>query len=551
MSGLPENSLPSRPAIALLAALFALLWFSTLDYRKLIKPDEGRYAEIAREMAQSGDWVTPRLNGIKYFEKPPLQYWMTAAAFRAFGENEWTARLWSAITGFAGVLLAAFTAARLFGPRAAWLAAIVLASSLWWVLMGHLNTLDMGFAFFLQAALAGFLLGQTAARGSAAERNAMLAAWAAAALAVLSKGLAGLVLPGLVLVAYCAVQRDWRVLARLHPVGGIALFLIICAPWFTAVQMANPEFARFFFIHEHFQRFTSDAHSRTQPAWYFIPILALALLPWTGMALHACAGAWRERTRDFNARRFLVLWAALIFLFFSASGSKLPSYILPILPAFALLAGDWLCRAAPRALAWHAGVVGVLAVAAAALVPVLGTRAGGEAPDEMLAQYAMWLTGSIAVLAAGMLAAAWMYRRGRILAAVAGMGIAALVAWESALQGHQTLGRSNSAFYIAEEIRPLLRPGVPIYSVGTYEQTLPFYLDRTVTLVDYRDEFGFGLDQEPGLAISGIENFKARWIADTEAYAMVSPDGFRLMTNHGFPMREVARDPRRIIVGKP
>lgn len=542
----------SKSACAILLALLALVWFSALDYRKLVKPDEGRYAEIAREMAQSGDWVTPRLNGIKYFEKPPLQYWMTAAAFRAFGENEWTARLWTGITGFAGVLLAAFTASRLFGPTAGMLAATVLAGSLWWVLMGHINTLDMGFAFFLQASLAGFLIAQTAGKKSLRERNAMLFAWAAAALAVLSKGLAGLVLPGMVLVAYCLLQREWRLLGRLHLVGGITLFLAVTVPWFAAVQMANPEFARFFFIHEHFERFMSTGHGRTQAFWYYLPVLALATLPWTGMALHACIRAWREHSgNDFNPHRFLLLWVLLIFLFFSASGSKLPSYILPVLPAISILLGDWLARITPRAMAWHAGLVAVLALVAVIAAPIIAIERGSDVPGEMHAQYAKWLIAAVSVLFAGSLASIWYLRNGRRFAAIMATGFAALVAWETALQGHETLGRSNSAYYIAEQIKPLLRPGVPFYSVGTYEQTLPFYLDRTVTLVDYRDEFAFGIDQEPGLAIPDLQAFKARWMADSEAFAMASPDSFKMLVANGFPMREVARDPQRIIVAKP
>ena len=272
-----------------------IAWFSILDYRKLIRPDEGRYAEIAREMALSGDWVTPRLNGIKYFEKPPLQYWATATAFLWFGQNEWTARLWSGLTSFAGILLAAWAGARLFGPAAGFWGALVLASSLWWVLMGHLNTLDMGFAFFLQCSLCGFLVAQTASPGSRVERRAMLVAWACAGLSVLSKGLAGVVLPGMVLVAYCLVQREASPLRRLHLVAGIPLFLAITAPWFVLVQNANPEFARFFFLHEHFQRFLTTTHSREQPAWYYLPILLLALLPWTTMALHASLRGWQDR----------------------------------------------------------------------------------------------------------------------------------------------------------------------------------------------------------------------------------------------------------------
>ena len=147
-----DTPILSRRGLWALLLAFAVVWFGTLEYRKLIKPDEGRYAEIAREMAVSGDFVTPRLNGIKYFEKPALQYWVTATAFKAFGEDEWTARIWPGITGFLSVLLAFFTTRRLFGERAALLAASTLAGCLFMVIIGHLNTLDMGLSFFMQLA---------------------------------------------------------------------------------------------------------------------------------------------------------------------------------------------------------------------------------------------------------------------------------------------------------------------------------------------------------------------------------------------------------------
>src|SRR5258708_18418195 len=131
------ESATARTGVAVaLVFVFFVAWFCTLDYRSLVRPDEGRYAEIAREMAVTGDWTTPRLNGIKYFEKPPLQYWMTAAAYKAFGEHEWTDRLWSALTGFAGVLMGGFAGARLFGQRPGFYAAIVLASRLLYAVIG-------------------------------------------------------------------------------------------------------------------------------------------------------------------------------------------------------------------------------------------------------------------------------------------------------------------------------------------------------------------------------------------------------------------------------
>jgi len=193
------SSFSAKLLSAFLLALVIFVWFGTLDYRNLVRPDEGRYAEIPREMAASGDWLTPRLNNLKYFEKPALQYWATAAAYTIFGEHHWTARLWSALTGFAGLLLAWFTARRLWGETAGMYAALVLASSVLYAAIAHINTLDMGVTFFMFLGLAGFLLAHRDGADDGENRLWMHVVWAALALSVLSKGLIGMVLPGAVL----------------------------------------------------------------------------------------------------------------------------------------------------------------------------------------------------------------------------------------------------------------------------------------------------------------------------------------------------------------
>lgn len=214
-----------RVGIGLLLLLASAVWFSNLEYRKLVQPDEGRYAEIPREMTANGDWVTPRLNGLKYFEKPPLQYWVTAAAYRLFGERHWTARLWSALTGFACVLLVFFAGRRLFGHQAGLYAAMILGSSLLFVIVGHINTLDMGVTFFMTLALVAFLFAQRDIASEKEKRNWMRVAWGAAALSVLSKGLMGVVLPALALAFYSLLEGDWSPWKRLRLATGLPLFL--------------------------------------------------------------------------------------------------------------------------------------------------------------------------------------------------------------------------------------------------------------------------------------------------------------------------------------
>ncbi|HZV54770.1 MAG TPA: glycosyltransferase family 39 protein [Rhodocyclaceae bacterium] len=524
---------------------FALVWFGVLDYRKLVKPDEGRYAEIPREMAASGNWLTPRLNGIKYFEKPPLQYWATAAAFTAFGESEWTARLWTAVTGFLGVMLAWFAGRRLFGPSVGMLTAPVLASSLLYLAMGHIDTLDMGFAFFLEVAVVGFLLAQ------AGERRWMMIAWAGLAFAVLSKGIAALVLTGSTVVLYSLLTRDFSCWRRFEFARGVPLFLLIAAPWFIAVSLANHEFPGFFFIHEHFERFLTKVHNRYQPAWYFIPIFLLGALPWTTLALQSLAQAWSRRpATTFQPRRFLLLWCAVVFGFFSVSSSKLPSYILPLFPALALLLADMLNRISRQALLAHLAAIAAVALAALVLAPGVAERADEITPLEMVGAYADWLTMAAAIWLAGTLVAIVLTWRNRKTAAMLTLAVASLFAWLGVLLGHENLNPSSSAYQVAMKVKPLLEPGVPFYSVRMYDQTLPFYLRRTVTLVEHQDEMAFGLTQEPGKWVPSVDEFKRRWNADADAFAIMEPDQYDALRREGWPMIEVARDTRRVIVRK-
>jgi 4-amino-4-deoxy-L-arabinose transferase-like glycosyltransferase len=165
----------------------AVVWFATLQVRPMFDPDEGRYAEIPREMVASGDWITPRLDGLKYFEKPPLQYWATAAVYSVFGVSEWTSRVWTVGLAFACLPLVFSWTRRLYGRNAGLAAVVALAVSPYFGVLGHLDLLDAGFTFWLSGAVFAFTLAQTAAVGTPAERRWMLAAWIAAALAILSK----------------------------------------------------------------------------------------------------------------------------------------------------------------------------------------------------------------------------------------------------------------------------------------------------------------------------------------------------------------------------
>jgi 4-amino-4-deoxy-L-arabinose transferase-like glycosyltransferase len=536
--------------LILLALAALVIWFANLDYRKLIKPDEGRYAEISREMAASGDWVTPRLNGIKYFEKPPLHYWAGAAAFALFGQHEWTARLWSALTGALGIVLAWYAGQRLFGAAAGLYAAVVLGSSLMYVVVAHLNTLDMGLTLFLFAALCAFLLAQR--DEASARENAvwMRIAWAATAGAVLTKGLVGLVIPSAALVLYTLVQRDWRLWQRLHLITGLLLMLVITAPWFVIVSMRNPEFAWFFFVHEHFLRYTTTIHQRVEPWYYFLPLLIAGWLPWTAVVAYGAWSAWKTQPgATFQVRRFLLIWCGFVLLFFSVSGSKLPPYILPLFPAAALLAGWRLTSVTGTALSWQIASMSLLGLGGLLALPFIQTS--GDTPVELIQAFKPWIGAAALVAVVAAAYAAWISRRGDVARAVLVTGLAGLLATQLIVTGHEALSPSMSAYRMARQVKPYLKPGIPFYSVGTYDQTLDFYLGRPVTLVQFRDEMDYGLQQEPQLAIPTVAQWIEIWKRQPYALAQVDKGIYEQLQAGGFPMQLIANDHRRYYIKTP
>ncbi len=532
-------------------AVLALLciWFGTLDARHLLRSDEGRYAEIAREMWVSGDWVTPRYQGLKYFEKPPWHLWMTALAYQSFGLGEWQARWWVAFSGAVGLLMTVLAARRWWGPRVATTTGLVLLAAPNWNLGGHFNSLDMGVSGALAVVLAATLLAQHPQADAATRRRWMFVAWAAMGVAVLTKGLIGLVLPGLVLVVYSLWARDLQIWRRLHIVGGCLLMLAITVPWFWLVSSRNPEFLQFFFIHEHFQRFTSGVHRRSAPAWYFVPQLLGGFLPWLALWPGMALLAWQRRGEaGFGPVRLLAAWALAIFVFFSASGSKLPGYILPVMPALAVLAALALDRLSPRA--WSRCLVGALVVTTllAAAAPFAGRLSSDSTSAAAFGAYAPWLTAAALVMLAGVLAALWLQRRDDRAPSVFAYSVAMFLGTSTGLLGHETLGRGSSGVDLVPRIQAVLKPEMPIYGVRLLDHTLPFYLQRTLVMVEDPDELAFGVAQEPTKWLPTMAAFRARWAGGPPALALMSRDTYRELAAGQLPMNPVAEDVRRVVV---
>ncbi len=551
---MPAMTVP-RPArlpiwVVLMLVAVAGVWFGTLDARHLLRSDEGRYAEIAREMAATGDWVTIRYQGLKYFEKPPLHLWMTALAYEAFGVGDWQSRLWVAVSGALGIVLTALAAQRWFGGGL--LAALVLIAAPTWNLGSHFNSLDMGVSGALAGVLAALLIAQHTDNAPRARRNWMWAAWAAMAVAVLTKGLIGIVLPGLALVAYTLLARDWALWRRLYLVSGTLVFLAITVPWFVLVSQRNPEFPQFFFIHEHWERYTSSVHQRGAPAWYFVPQLLGGFAPWLGL-LPAMVRALRAESAAHTAKAFRPLlfcavWAVAIFAFFSASGSKLPGYILPVFPALAVIAAAALQGLDAPAWRRQLGVMLALFTVLLLASPLIGRTGAGE---PALRDYGLWISAGCALAVVALLGALWLQRRSPTRPGIASIALAAcgfFGATTLGLLGHETLGRPASGAPLLPAIQAVLKPDMPIYAVKLLDHTLPYYLRRTVVMVEEPDELAFGTRQEPQKWLPTVAAFLAVWTAGAPALALMTPATYAELQAQLGPLTVVAQDPRRVVV---
>lgn len=480
-----------------LLALWFFLGLLPLLVRPLWEPDEGRYAEIPREMLATGDWLTPRLNGVLYFEKPPLQYWLSAASMKLFGVNAAAARLPLALAS--GLLVwAAWRLARRLGARDPLWAPFMAATGLLAFLVGQILTLDALFSAFLVAALAAFVEAVAQRREGQGGLGWTLAAFTFMAGAMLTKGLAQVILLGGVLLF--SLPLAWKdrglrgaVLRTAFDPLGWGLYLALAVPWFWFVDRANPGHAQFFFIHEHFTRFLTHEHARQgSNNWlldklYFLGILTVGLLPWLSATFVGLKRTWAfMKGRGPQVQDPLARWTvgitALAFLwplaFFSLSGSKLPPYILPVLAPLAALACAFEREGEEAAALRRTGkelllLGGIFLLAAAVFRKDLGGFAWMLALGAGFAGLGLWahrpkhLSGARLMAAFG--AALWLL----VLAAQAAAGPGKSVA---------DLARSAPA-------------GAQWISYGTYFQGLPFYARTRAVVVAGTGELAFGRDK--------------------------------------------------------
>jgi 4-amino-4-deoxy-L-arabinose transferase-like glycosyltransferase len=473
--------------ILIISALaLALFLFRAADM-PLTDPDEGRYAEISREMALTGDWIIPHLFGSPYLEKPPLLYWLTAAAFRALGPSEIAGRLPPALAGALGVLLAGAFARRHFSSGAGSLAAIVLASTALYVALARTVVTDTLFAVALSGALFSFFSHREAATKGFARA---LSFWLFLAAATLSKGPAALVLCGLVIAGDAALGRSWRALFAPRLLICAPLFFALALPWFGIVQYRYPSFLSFYLWKEHLGRAAGSEHA--EPVYWFVPWVLGGLLPWTPLAI-AAAPAWRaalaERSLEARAVRFLLVWAATVFVVFSLARGKLATYILPMFPPLAVLVGRSLdplidVRVSSRSveLAFVASGLALLVGGAGAILGATIVATGlGTARLALLAT---------SVLTSGLTTILWSKRGASKPLAALVFGTCAL--YVGLASAAPALSRSFTARPLIAAVGQELGSRDSYALWGKYLPSTAFYLGRPPFLVGTRPELRFG-----------------------------------------------------------
>jgi len=464
--------------IPLVLVVLYVCLFSGLGAIGLVGPDEPRYAAIARAMAETHDWVTPRLWGTPWFEKPVLYYWAAGMAMRIFGVSEFAARLPSALAGLLAVVAVAWTALRSYGIGAAWYSLLMLPTSVAMIGFSRAAGPDMLFAGLLTAAMA------VAVEMLQTERPGTLLRIAFGfflGAAVLAKGPAAVILAGGATLLWAAISRQWLVPFRfLHPVVLVA-FCTTALPWYILCALRNPDFLRVFIWQHNFERYTTPVFEHRQPVWFYGYILLLAVFPWVVFLfgiLFRGAVRLKQRAAIESLDLFFVCWTIFPILFFSLSQSKLPSYILPAIPPLFLLLGSWISesvhgngKAALRGLAWTGAAVLLVALTLAAV----GSRAYYRPSQPIQIELMIFFLGTAVALLA--------FKKHTM----AGLWVVALMALaivESAnLMVLPALDRNISARQLA---RKVVRDGASHGDIAVYrvsretEYGLGYYLDREV-----------------------------------------------------------------------
>ena len=330
----------------IIVALSSFLFFYKLGHLSLWDPDEPRYAEAAKQMVKTGDWLVPYFNGEERFDKPVLFYWLIALAYKIFGVSEFAARFWSAFLGLMGVIITYLLGKRMFSPRAGFLAGLILATNIQYITLSRLAITDMTLSFFLALAFFSFWFGYQA-RDSLKKNLFYLIFYISVALAALTKGPVAIVFAGFIILLFLILTKDLKALKKMHIFWGILIFITVAFPWYIGIiQKYGQEYVNYFFLKHNIARFITPELKHPGPFIYYLPILLIGLFPWSAFLFSSFWYLGRKKFNVLGEQKkqiiFLFIWFFTILLFFSVSRAKLPTYIMPLYFPAALVLGKFL-----------------------------------------------------------------------------------------------------------------------------------------------------------------------------------------------------------------
>ncbi len=526
-----------------LIILIGFINFSMLGAYPLFIPDESRYAEIAREMLSTHQFVIPHLNGVIYLEKPPLSYWINALVMALFGNSEWAVRSMDAVLGDLTCLIIYFTALKLYNRRIAILSALILSSCLLHFILSHLVTTDMPLTFFLTTSLCCFLLSLHLPVGMS--RNTLFClAYLFSGLAIMTKGLIGIVLPGLIIGVWIVLTRQWQVLKKMQLWLGTFIVLSIALPWLIVVQKEIPGFLHFYFIEQQVARYAMPIADREMSVVMYCFAFFLALFPW-GVWLPQSITAiflsdgliailqkmrcrWSTLWVEFQSKScdvYLLIWSLAIFLFFSASHSILVPYLLPTLPPISILIAQYFDKY------WHDKLnksqrISVILLVIVQLTTSIGCILYPSFHDtQIISNTYQWLSfiELIVAISSGVMIFISV-RRGSMRHVFIAILLPTYLFLILLLQLIAS-GNELSVKSLAVTIKTLLKdhPNALVVNYGNYEQDLPYYLDHLVTIVDWQNELSFGFNHQSDAKYLLIDKmaFKDRWFSNQHLYVVM------------------------------
>jgi 4-amino-4-deoxy-L-arabinose transferase-like glycosyltransferase len=516
-----------------LVLILSVFFAYEVGNRHFADPDEGRYVEIPREMTVSGDYATPRLNGLKYFEKPPLFYWMQAGIIKVFGIGEVSMRLWTVIFAVIGCLSVFLVGVKHYSSTAGLISAGILATNALYYVHSRLIIIDLVLSVLMSGSLWCFFSAFVAKKRNSASSQKLLitSMYALSALACLTKGLIGVLLPSLVAFLWVAFTKNWKKTRDILYIPGILVFWAIFLPWHMLIASRNSDFLHFYFVVEHFLRYTTTAHCRYQPAWFFVPVLGVGLLPWTGFFLVAMKNSLRKSLGKNPENIFFTLWILGIFTFFSFSNSKLIPYILPVVQPIALLTGVHLVDAInSRSRDFTEGALATLVLFIFSFIAYwfFKSEIVEILEDSNAALLVNIFCGLILAMAVAMICALCS-KVSRFATILFCLFLATHMMWilNKAAVFYQELKKPTTKRF-AEIINLNKKDEDLVFCYKRYYQDFPIYLNSTVGVVDFVGELEFGANAEKNNQLISEDEFWKLWKATNKRiFLLLSRDNYR------------------------